>query len=507
MSDDLQNIEMSDPQADRLDRQDDLESRQLRQLEFLLTVLRSIDENNSNPDIIYPLLRQHLDLLDIGIIEVLRNWVTDKFAEIDLDEKRSIAIDLEKFGNLIQTFSLGNKAVNIELSIECYKLALKLFTNNQDAVIWSKTQSNLATAYNNRIRGDRAENREKAINYYEFSLKFVTKENSPTEWGMIENNLAHVYCHRIKGDRAENLEKSIYSYESALKVLTKENLPTEWGMAQNNLAAAYRKRIIGDRAENLEKSIYCCEFALEVFTKTGFPTEWGMTQNNLAATYSERIVGDRAENLEKSIECYKSALEVRTKDDFPLQWGMTQNNLAAAYSERIVGDRAENLEKSIECYKSALKIYNIESFPCEWAAIQLNLARFSIEQLQNYQFATDHLQSAYEQLSNNNNDTGLLAETMFELARCFHQTGCLGQSKIYFKDSIRLYQRLEQPTQVAAVTSALGNLELQMGQIDDARIHLQTALEFYQAAGNLDRVASIQELQQCLPEYSPVPVI
>jgi tetratricopeptide (TPR) repeat protein len=96
---------------------------------------------------------------------------------------------------------------------------------------------------------------------------------------------------------------------------------------------------------------------------------------------------------------------------------------------------------------------------------------------------------------------------MYELARCFHKTGCLGQAKIYFKDSIRLYQRLEQPTQVAAVTFALGNLELQMGQIDDARIHLQTALEFYQAAGNLERVASIQDLQQCLPEYRPAPAI
>jgi tetratricopeptide (TPR) repeat protein len=117
------------------------------------------------------------------------------------------------------------------------------------------------------------------------------------------------------------------------------------------------------------------------------------------------------------------------------------------------------------------------------------------------------LRQNYEQLLANNDDIGLLAQTMFELARCFHKTGCLGQAKIYFKDSIRLYQRLEQPTQVAAATSALGNLELQMGAIDDARIHLQTALEFYQAAGNLDRVASIQDLQQCLPEYSPEPAI
>jgi tetratricopeptide (TPR) repeat protein len=174
---------------------------------------------------------------------------------------------------------------------------------------------------------------------------------------------------------------------------------------------------------------------------------------------------------------------------------------------RIRYERARNLEQLINYYHSALEVYTPELFPREWARLQVDLAQFSIEKLQNYQFATEHLQSAYEHLSENNNDTGLLAETMFELARCFHKTGYLGQAKRYFKDSIRLYQRLENLTQVAAVTSALGSLELQMGQIYDARIHLQTALEFYQAAGNLDRVASIQDLQQCLPEYSPAPAI
>jgi tetratricopeptide (TPR) repeat protein len=369
VSDDLQNLEMSH-NVDRPSQPDDLELRRSKQLEFLLTVLRSIDESNGgNPDIIYPLLRQQLELLDMGIIEVLRNWVTAKFAEIDRDKQKSIAVDIFNFSTLIQQFPLGKKAVNMELSIECYK--------------------------------------------------------------------------------------------TALDVLIKQDLPIHWAK----------------------------------------------TQNNLANAYLSRIRGDRADNLELSIECYKAALEVRTKAALPIQWAKTQNNLANAYLSRIRGDRAENLELSIECYRAALEVRTPESFPCEWARTQVNLARFSIETLQNYQVATEHLQSAYEQLLANNNDTGLLSETMFGLARCFHKTGCLGQAKIYFKDSIRLYQRLEQPTQVAAATSALGNLELQMGAIDDARIHLQTALEFYQAAGNLDRVASIQELQQCLPEHSPEPAL
>jgi tetratricopeptide (TPR) repeat protein len=570
----------------------DVELRRSKQLEFLLTVLQSVDESNVNPDVIYPLFRQNLDLLDLDIIEILRNWANAKFEEIDRpakrsifkvlknwitaksskidrDTQRSIVIDIINFGNLIQQFPLGNKAVNMELSIECYSLALKVFTLSKDPEIWGNIQNSLAVAYKNRIRGDRAENLEQSIECYRAALEVFTQTDFPIYWASTQNNLATAYGERIRGDRAENLERSIDCYQAALEVRTQTDLPLQWADTQNNLATAYSARIRGDRAENLEQSIECYRAALEVFTQTDFPIYWATTQNNLANAYSnrirgdspeerlrqraenlersiecyraalavftqtdfpiywastqnnlataygERIRGDRAENLERSIDCYQAALEVRTQTDLPLQWADTQNNLATAYSARIRDDspeerlcqRAENLERSIECYRAALEVYTVESFPREWARIQVGLAQFSIEQLQNYQFATEHLQFAYSQLSENNNDTGLLAQTMFELARCFHKTGSLGQAKLYFKDSIRLYQRLEQPTQVAAVTSALGNLELQMGAIDDARIHLQTALEFYQAAGNLDRVASIQDLQQCLPEYSPEPVI
>jgi tetratricopeptide (TPR) repeat protein len=507
VSDDLQNIEMSDAQVDRPSQPDDLELRRSKQLKFLLTVLQSVDEKNGNADIIYPLLCQNLELLDFDIIEVLKNWATAKFAEVDRYLQEAIAIDIFNFGNLIQQFSLGNKAVNMEWSIECCFLALKIFTVSDHNENWSAVQHNLATAYNERIRGDRAENLERSIECFHAALDIRTKADSTLDWAMTQNNLAAAYSKRIRGDRAENLERSIECFHAALEVTTQVNSPLDWAMTQNNLAAAYSKRIKGDRAENLERSFEYYWAALEVTTQADFPLSWAMTQSNLAVAYSERLRGDRAENLERSIECCRAALEVYTKADVPIDWAMTQNNLAITYSKRIRGDRAENLELSIECYRAALTIYTPESFPHDWAIIQVNLARFSIETLRNYQVATEHLQSAYEHLLANNNDTGLLAQTMFELARCFHHTGCLGQAKIYFKDSIRLYQRLEQPTQVAAVTSALGNLELQMGAIDDARIHLQSALEFYQAAGNLDRVASIRELQQCLPEHSPEPAL
>jgi tetratricopeptide (TPR) repeat protein len=288
----------------------------------------------------------------------------------------------------------------------------------------------------------------------------------------------------------------------SVKRLTNTEYHIALAGAHRDLGFNYSERICGNRAENLDESIKHYLSALKILRKLDLFGQWAATQNNLAHVYVKRIRGDKSNNQEKSIKCYLSALEFFQKQDSPHQWASIQHNLGFVYGKRIKGNPKENVEKSVTYYQSALEVYTAESFPFEWANIQIQLAQLSISQLRNYRIAKEYLQAAYEQLSTNNGNMFLLAQTMFELGRCSHQTGVLGQARIYFKDSIRLYQRLEQPTLVATITSELGNLELQMGQIDDARIHLQTALEFFQNTGNADRIKSIQALQQYLPEFN-----
>jgi tetratricopeptide (TPR) repeat protein len=390
--------------------QTELEVRQSQQLEFFLTVLQSIHDSKSDPNVVYPLIEQNLGLLDDGIIDVTTNWLCSKLASADQDLQDFILIHVLRFSAFLLEFPLGEKAIKMELSITLLIKVLNEFANTEHHII-------LATA-------------------------------------------------------------------------------------QQNLGLAYSERIHGDRAENLEESIKHCLSALEIFNRFNLPSQRMATQINLAYIYSIRIRGEQSSNQEESIELYLSTLEFLNKQDFPLQWAAIQNNLANIYSKRVIGNPKENSEESLKYYRAALEIYTTESFPSLWANIQIQLAKFSISHLGNYRLASEHLQAAYEQLSINNDNIDLLAQTMFELARCFHQTGALGQAKIHFKDAIRLFQKLDKPLQVAAATSALGNLELQMGYLDDARIHLQTALEFYQNAGNVDRIQSIQELQQYLPEFN-----
>ena len=365
----------------------------------------------------------------------------------------------------------------------------------------------------------------------------------PQDWAMTQNNLAAAYSERIRGDKAENLEKAIAGYTEALKVYTYDAFPQDWAATQNNLAIAYSNRIRGEKAENLEYAIALYTEALTVYTFDTFPQDWAMSQNNLGSAYKNRIKGDIAENIETAICCYQEVLKIRTFAAFPLDWATTQNNLGNAYSNRIKGNKAENIENAITCHQNALKIYTCEAFPGDWAETQYNLAntfreRFKllgkVEDIQqainsykqareiiektedqelyfNYSYqlgkalfeggyyteAIEHLERCQQRYQKQKNISSL-APILLELARLYHRTGRLEQARLYFKDSLRLFRRLGDQDNVAAVTSALGNLEIQIGKIPQACSHLKEAQEYYQQNNNTERLDEINHLLKIL---------
>jgi tetratricopeptide (TPR) repeat protein len=277
------------------------------------------------------------------------------------------------FSIYIQEFPLGSIAINQELAIKGYQLALNIFTFKASSDNWARTQMNLGNAYQARIRGERADNLETAIACYQEALKVRTFDVFPQEWARTQMNLGNAYQARIRGERADNLEIAIACYQEALKVYTFEAFSYYWALTQMNLGIAYCERIKGERADNLETAIACYQEALKVFTFTAFPQDWAMTQMNLGNAYQARIRGERADNLENAIACDQEALKVRTFDAFPQDWAMTQMNLGCAYSDRIRGERADNLESAIACYQEALKVFTFTAFPENWAMTQMNL--------------------------------------------------------------------------------------------------------------------------------------
>ncbi len=341
---------------------------------FLMEVLQATMESRGNPQVVYPILRQNFDKLDLNFAQILQAWAIATFTELTSEQAASIAGVIGEFGNLIQQFPLGRRAWNLEIGIACYTAALIVYTRENYPEYWATTQICFGAAYSDRIAGVRAENIELAIACYREALKVRTRENYPEYWADTQNNLGAAYSDRIEGVRAANIERAIARYTAALEVRTRKDYPERWAMTQNNLGLAYNDRIAGVRAENIEEAIARYTAALEVSTRKDYPEDWAGTQNNLGAAYSNRIEGVKAGNIEESIARYTAALEVYKRGNYPEQWAKIQNNLGTAYSDRIEGIRAANIEEAIAGYTAALEVYKRKDYPEDWAMTQNNLA-------------------------------------------------------------------------------------------------------------------------------------
>ena len=334
-------------------------------LSFLREVLQATSDSDVNPQVVYPILQQNFDKLDLNFARILQAWATSTFTEVTSEEAASIAADIVYFGNLINQFPLGWRAGNLEIGIACYSAASEVYTREDYPENWAGTQNNLGLAYNDRIEGVRAANIKEAIACYLLALDVYTREAYPENWAMTQNNLGNAYSDRREGVRAENIEEAIACYREALKVRTPENYPEKWAMTQNNLGIAYNDRREGVRAGNIEEAIACYREALKVRTRDAYPEDWAGTQNNLGTAYSERREGVRAANIEEAIACYREALKVGTRENYPEYWAMTQHNLGLTYSDRIKGVRAANIEEAIACFRLALEIRTPTAFPLD----------------------------------------------------------------------------------------------------------------------------------------------
>lgn len=333
----------------------------------------AIAESQGNPQIVYSILQANLDKLDDGFVSTLQVWTTETLSKVEPIQAKAIFSCFVNFGSFILQFPLGNKAINIEISIAAYNNALKLFTYQDFPQDWAMTQTNLASAYGQRIWGDRAENLEKAIKCSQKVLQVYTRTAFPQNWAKNQANLASAYSICSRGDKAENLEKAIEYYQQALQVFKREAFSSEWAQIQNDLGLVYTNRIRGVKAENLERAIEFSQNALQVYTRETFSYEWAKTQNNLAMAYCQRIQGEKAENLERAIESYQQALRVYTRETFPSEWARIQNNLAETYRILIQRDKAENLERAIQFCQKALQVRTREAFPRDYISTQFNL--------------------------------------------------------------------------------------------------------------------------------------
>ncbi|MBK1989689.1 CHAT domain-containing protein [Sphaerospermopsis aphanizomenoides BCCUSP55] len=429
--------------------------------DFLMQVFRLTVQSDGNSNEIYPLLQENLDKLDRFFAQMWRREAANMLSEAPSELQPGIAKAIFDFSNRVSDFPLGDRGINIEITISGYEVANIFLTRENDPENWAGLQNNLGTAYGDRIYGNRADNIDKAISCYELALQFHTNETYPEQWAKLQNNLGTAYNQRINGNRADNIEMSILAYKKALSFYNINEFPEQYATVKNNLGNTYLDKIYGDLDKNKELAIAALKSALEVRTYQKNPEEWAETQANLGNAYWERIYGEREDNIDSAIEAYKSALLVYSSERFPYRWAATQNNLANAYSDRFRGDREENLNLAIAACKLALQIRTREALPQQWAMTQNNLGkayrtRMSGNREENLKRTLDAYKLTlevftYEAFPYN------WALTQNNLGMVYRDLGNMNDAIICFKDALKIHTPITFPRDCLNSAWNLGN--------------------------------------------------
>lgn len=321
---------------------------------------------------VYPLLQTKINILDANFVNFINRWSARAFPRLDLDRAKILAASIAVLSKVIEGIPFGNKANNLEIAIDGYKIVSTVFTVYNFPEEWAQTQNHLGIAFISRITGDKVENVETALQHFEAALQIRTYDRFPEAWAETKVNQGVALVNRIKGDREENFEIAIKNYQEALEIYNLSQLPEKWATIQHNLGIALKNRLYGSKLENQEQAITAFTNALKVRNISNTPEQWADTQNCLGLIYWERIQGDSAENSEAAIHAFYEALKVYTWDKYLERWADIQGHLGIVHCDLRL-NKAERSEKAILFFSNALKVFSRSDYPQKWAATQSDM--------------------------------------------------------------------------------------------------------------------------------------
>ncbi len=85
------------------------EQRSQAYLNFLIQVLQTSKEGNSNPEVVYLLLQNNFEKLDDTFAEILYQWAITTLPTLESKQIYGVAEVIFDFSKLIQEFTLGNR--------------------------------------------------------------------------------------------------------------------------------------------------------------------------------------------------------------------------------------------------------------------------------------------------------------------------------------------------------------------------------------------------------------
>lgn len=151
-------------------------------LPFLLEALQITLESQGDPQKVYPLIVENLDLLEPHLIYILRKWAKQVFPHIYQNRATTIASALVNFGRIIWALPDGDSDVNLEIALACCELALEVFNLNDFPEQWAIVNNNLALIYQARCYGNSTHNLIKSFEHHLRAKLVFPEQNLPEKW-------------------------------------------------------------------------------------------------------------------------------------------------------------------------------------------------------------------------------------------------------------------------------------------------------------------------------------
>jgi hypothetical protein len=114
--------------------------------QFIVQILQCIAENQGAAEPVYQFLAANQAKLNVELLQVFPTVTSALLGNCEIEQKQDVAAVIFSFGNLIQQFPLGQRAVNMELAISAYEQALQVMTREAMPVDWAAAIMNLAIA-------------------------------------------------------------------------------------------------------------------------------------------------------------------------------------------------------------------------------------------------------------------------------------------------------------------------------------------------------------------------
>ncbi len=151
-------------------------------LPFLLEVLKLTFKSQGDPQTVYPLIVENIDLLEPHFIYILRKWARQTFPTICQKRAAIIASTLVNFGQIIWALPDGDSDVNLEIALACCELALEVYDLDEFPEQLAIVNNNLALIYQTRCYGISTHNLIKSFEHYQQAKLVFPEQSFPGKW-------------------------------------------------------------------------------------------------------------------------------------------------------------------------------------------------------------------------------------------------------------------------------------------------------------------------------------